>query len=241
MLLTYSDLLAQSFTLFAVFFGAVITALVAGITFHECSHALVAERLGDRTARGMGRISLNPFRHLDPAGTFFLFIAGFGWGKPVPVNPFRLRLGPKAGRALVAGAGPASNLLLALIASIPVQLDIVPWRSPFLIPFRLTGWGLEDYIGLYLASVVIFNVILAIFNLLPIAPLDGFSVAVGLLPDDLAQTFARLEAYGPGILMLVLVLPFLTGGSINLLAEVISPVINAVTQFLSGEGARAFG
>jgi Zn-dependent protease len=241
LLFTYAELLGQSVVLFVVFFGAVVTALIAGITFHEFSHAFVAERLGDSTARSMGRISLNPLRHLDPFGTIVLFFAGFGWGKPVPVNPYRLRNGPQAGRAMVAGAGPVSNLLFALIASLPMQFDILPWRSPFLIPFRLTGWGLEDYLGLYLASVVIFNVVLAVFNLLPIAPLDGFSVALGLMPRDLAFSFARLEAYGPGILMLIIVLPYLTGGSVSILAEVISPIINAITELLSGEGARAFG
>jgi Zn-dependent protease len=241
LIFTYAELLSQSLFLFIVFFGAVVTALVVGITFHEFSHAFIAERLGDNTARSMGRISLNPVRHLDPFGTIFLFIAGFGWGKPVPVNPYRLRNGPQAGRAMVAGAGPLSNVLLAFLASLPIQFDLVAWRSPFLIPSRLVGWGVEDYVGLYLSSVIIFNVILAIFNLLPVSPLDGFSVALGILPRDLAYSFSRLEAYGPGILMLIIVLPFLTGGQVSLLAEIISPVINAITEFLSGEGSRAFG
>ncbi len=218
-----------------------VSALAVGITFHEFSHAFVADRLGDDTARLMGRLSLNPARHLDPAGAVFLLIAGFGWGKPVPVNPYRLRNGPQSGRAMVAGAGPISNLLLAAVASLPVHLGLVPWHSPFLIPSRLSFWAVDDYIGLYLASIVIFNVILAVFNFLPISPLDGFSVAVGLLPRDLSLSFARLEPYGPGILMILIVLPFATGGRFGPLYEVMGPAINALTGFFSGAGARALG
>lgn len=239
MLLTYSDLLSQSLLLFVTFFGAVVTALVAGISFHEFSHAFVADRLGDGTARMMGRVSLDPRRHLDPAGTFFLFLAGFGWGKPTPVNPNRLRLRPPTGRAVVAGAGPISNLLLAALASLPIHAGVVPWHSPFLIPFRLGSWAVDDYAGLYLSSLIVFNVVLAVFNLLPIAPLDGFAVAVGLLPRDLSLSFARLEQYGPLILILLLVMPFVTRGEVSVLHSLMSPLINGITEFLSGSGARA--
>lgn len=240
MLLTYSDLLRESVLLFITFFGAVLTALIAGISFHEFSHALVADRLGDRTARALGRVSLNPLKHLEPVGTFFMLIVGFGWGRPVPVNPSRLRNGPEAGRAMVAGAGPLSNLLLAGLAAIPIHTSLAVWHSPFLI-VRTGSWGLDDYLGLFLASVVIFNVVLAVFNLLPIAPLDGFSVAVGLLPRDLSLSLARLEPYGPAILMLLLILPFATQGEVSILHQVMSPVINGLTELLSGSNARAIG
>src|SRR4051812_28536192 len=156
----------------------------------------------------MGRVSLNPMRHLEPFGAMMLLFAGFGWGKPVPVNPYRLRNGPTTGRAMVAAAGPLANLLLATIASIPLRLGLADWRSPFLIPRSIDSWGTSEYLGLFLSSIIIFNVVLCVFNLLPIAPLDGFSVAVGLLPRDMAQPLARLEQYGPGILMLLLVMPF---------------------------------
>jgi Zn-dependent protease len=238
LLITYADLLRESSLLFVTFFGAVLAALVAGIAFHEFSHAFVADRLGDHTARAMGRLSLNPLRHLEPAGTLFMLLVGFGWGKPVPVNPSRLRNGPEAGRALVAGAGPISNLLLAALSSVPVHLGLVTWHSPFLI-VRTAGWVLGDYAGLFLASLVIFNVVLAVFNLLPVAPLDGFSVAVGLLPRELSLSFARLEPYGPGILMVLFFLPFLTGGHLSILHELLSPFINGITEFLSGSQARA--
>jgi Zn-dependent protease len=233
LLLTYSDLLQQGFLLFLTFFGAVVTALLVGIAFHEFSHAFVADRLGDPTARSSGRVSLNPLRHLDPAGTLFLMLVGFGWGKPVPVNPFRLKLGPQTGRAVVAAAGPLANIVVALAASIPLHLGLVDWRSPFLIPFRLGSWGFDDYVGLYLASLIIFNILLAVFNFIPIAPLDGFAVLVGILPRDLSTTVARLEQYGPGILMILLVLPFFTGVSIF---DVMAPLINGLTDVIAGGG-----
>jgi len=240
LLLTYSDLLQQSLLLFVTFFGAVVTALIAGIAFHEFSHAFVADFLGDRTARSQGRVSLNPARHLDPVGTTMLLIGGFGWGKPVPVNPFRLRHGPQTGRAIVAAAGPLSNILLAVAASIPIHLGLAALRSPFLVPSSTRGWAVDDYAGLFLTSVIIFNVVLAVFNFIPIAPLDGFSVAVGLLPRDLSLSLARLEPYGPGILMLLLVLPFVTQGSVNVLYEFMSPLINGLTELIAG-GGRALG
>ena len=100
MIFTYSDLLQVSLSLFLVFFGSVVGALLVGITFHEFSHCLAASLLGDPTARNLGRLTLNPKAHLDPMGTLLLFVVGFGWGKPAPVNPYRLRTGPKSGMAL---------------------------------------------------------------------------------------------------------------------------------------------
>lgn len=239
MLLTYSDLLGEGLMLFVTFFGAVLVALLTGVAFHEFSHAFVADRLGDRTARMMGRVTLNPVRHLDPAGTFFMLIAGFGWGKPVPVNPSRLRNGPEVGRAMVAAAGPLSNILMAILASLPMHLGLVDWRSPFLIPASVSGWGVGEYAGLFLSSMIIFNIFLAVFNLLPIAPLDGFSVAVGLLPRDMGREMAKLEQYGPGILMLLIFLPYITGGSYSILWEIMSPFINGLTELIVGTGGRA--
>jgi Zn-dependent protease len=234
LLLTYSQLLEESVLLFLTFFGAVVAALICGISFHEASHAFTADRLGDRTARIMGRVTLNPLRHLDPVGTAILMIGGFGWGKPVPVDPRRLRNGPEAGRAMVAAAGPLSNILLAVIASVPIHLGLVDWWSPFRVPFSVSSWGVEDYLALFLSAVIVFNVILAVFNLLPIAPLDGFSVAVGLLPRDMSLWFARLEQYGPGILMLLLVLPLVTQGQVSILHEIMSPLINGLTRLIGG-------
>jgi Zn-dependent protease len=234
LLITYLDLLSDSVAMFAVFFGSAIVALVAGITFHEFSHAFVADRLGDRTARMMGRVSLSPARHLDPAGSMFMLIAGFGWGKPVPVNPMRLRNGPETGRAMVAAAGPVSNLILAALAGLPIQLGLVDWWNPLTRPFTLDQWSTGDYIALFLGAMIFFNLVLAVFNLLPFAPLDGFAVAVGILPRDLGMSVARLEKYGPLILMLLLLLPLVSQGQISILHEVMSPVINAFSRIIDG-------
>ncbi|MCH8816044.1 MAG: site-2 protease family protein, partial [Chloroflexi bacterium] len=113
-----------------VLIGALVSALITGLSFHEFSHAFVADRLGDGLPRRMGRVTLNPLAHLDPAGTVMLFLFFFGWGKPVPVNP-NATANPKASLAITAGAGPLSNFVVAAIAGLPLKLDIVPWLPPF--------------------------------------------------------------------------------------------------------------
>ncbi len=236
MLFYYLDLLEVSPWLFIVFFGSVVTALLVGIAFHEFSHALAASSLGDPTARRLGRLSLNPRVHLDPFGTLLLFIGGFGWGKPVPVNGRRLRNGEKAGMGMVAAAGPLSNVLIAGVVATPIKMGILPWHTPFLVPVSVSHWQADDYLGLFLSAVIIFNVILAVFNLIPLAPLDGFRVAVGILPRRTARFFRRLEPYGPGILLVLVALPFLTSGSISVLYEVMAPAVNGLTRLLTGEG-----
>ena len=241
MFVYYLDLLDVSPWLFAVFFGSVVTALLVGITFHEFCHALVAYSLGDPTARRLGRLTLNPVAHLDPFGTLLLFIGGFGWGKPVPVDGRRLRNGQHTGMAVVSAAGPLSNLAVAGLMSLPIKAGLVPWHSPFLVPASVSSWKVDDYVGLFLGALVIFNVVLAVFNFIPLAPLDGFKVAVGLLPRDLAVRVARLEAYGPGILLVLLLLPFLTSGSVSLLHEVMSPAVNGLTRLLTGVNGNVLG
>ncbi|MEX0683851.1 MAG: site-2 protease family protein [Dehalococcoidia bacterium] len=246
MIWIYFDLLdVDAFASF-VFITATITALIAGISFHEFSHAFVADSLGDRLPRSRGRVTLNPLAHLDPAGTVLLFLVGFGWGKPVPVNP-NATANPKASLALTAGAGPVSNFLVAAIAGIPLRLDLVPWISPFVVfdvsDFALlaTGhWGTDDYIGLYLTSIVLFSVILGVFNLIPIAPLDGFKVAVGLLPRDLSRSFAQLEQWGPLILIVLIALPIVTGGEFGILFEVMHPVIKALVHLFTGVDGEVY-
>ena len=241
MFVYYLDLLDVSPWLFAVFFGSVVTALLVGITFHEFCHALVAYSLGDPTARRLGRLTLNPAAHLDPFGTLLLFIGGFGWGKPVPVDGRRLRNGAHTGMAVVSAAGPLSNLAVAGLMSLPIKAGLVPWHSPFLVPASVSSWKVDDYVGLFLGALVIFNVVLAVFNFIPLAPLDGFKVAVGLLPRDLAVRVARLEAYGPGILLVLLLLPFLTSGSVSLLHEVMAPAVNGLTRLLTGVNGNVLG
>ena len=199
MIFVFFDLLKVDFFAAAVLSGALVSALILGLSFHEFSHAFVADRLGDGLPRRMGRVTLNPLAHLDPAGTVLLFIVGFGWGKPVPVNP-NATANPKATLAITAGVGPLSNFLVAAIAGLPLKLDIVPWLPPFNISVINSlirgGWEAEQYVGLYLSSIVLISIILGVFNLIPIAPLDGFKVAVGLLPRDLSRAFAQLEQFG---------------------------------------------
>jgi Zn-dependent protease len=175
--------------------------LLVGFPLHEFSHALMADRLGDRTARYMGRMSLNPIVHFDPLGGLILLVSavaggGFiiGWAKPTPVNPVNLR-GGRRGEAWVALAGPVSNLLMAAIAAIPVRILLA------------TGTPIAD-IPPVLDLLVYFNIFLFIFNLLPIPPLDGYRVLVGFLDARLAHELRRYEQYGFVLILVV----FLLGG-----------------------------
>lgn len=240
MIFAYSDLLRVDTQAFFVFVGAVVTALLAGITFHEFSHALAATSLGDPTPRYQGRLTLNPLAHLDPTGTVLMFLAGFGWGKPVLVNPNFMRGDPKTNMALTSAAGPISNLVVAGLAGLAIKLDFVPWRSPFNVP-SLAHWSASDYVGLYLSSIVFFGVIMAVFNLIPLFPLDGFSVAVGILPGDLSRSFEELRAWGPGLLFLLIALPFLTGGHFGILFQIMRPAVNGLTRLLTGIDTNVFG
>ena len=170
----------------------VIVAFVVAITIHEASHALAATWLGDDLPRHQGRLTLNPMRHLDPLGTIMIAIASFGWGRPVLVNPYRLRFGVNRGMALVALAGPVSNLALA-VALTPVTRQLLASS-----PYDLTTDAL--------IVIVQLNILIAAFNLLPIPPLDGFSVLVGLVPQPLADQLNELRRYGPFLLMGVFLL-----------------------------------
>ncbi len=251
MILAYLDLLDASPGAFLVFFGAVVTALLVGISFHEFSHAFAADSLGDPTPRYRGRLTINPFAHLDPLGTMLLFIAGFGWGKPVPVNPNLMRnTSPKTGMATVAAAGPASNLVIASLAALPIKLDAVPWHGPFFVlnmsaqrvSAEIASWGAADYLGLYLSSIIIFGIILAIFNLIPLAPLDGFRVAVGILPRELSESLARTEQWGLPLLFIFLFgIPFLTGWNVNPFWDMMGPVVNGLIRLLTGVDTSVFG
>lgn len=184
-------------------------ALIAAITIHEFSHAFVADRLGDPTPRANGRVSLNPLAHLDPLGTIMMFFVNFGWGKPVPIDPYNFAH-PKRDEILVAIAGPGSNLVLAIILSIV-------WHF---LPSQL------------LIILVYINVALAIFNLLPLPPLDGSKVFLNLMPIEKAVEWEEVfEKYGFFILAALLFLPI--NGS-NIISTITSPVINIVLTLLLG-------
>ncbi len=204
MIFIFLDFLSINFFAAVIFVGAMITALVLGISFHEFSHAFVADRLGDGLPRRMGRLTLNPLAHLEPVGTMLMLLVGFGWGRPVPVNPNATR-NPKATLGFTAAAGPLSNFVVAAIAGLPIKLNLVSWTSPFIKDnaraLAVHGWTSGEYLSVYLSAIVLFSLILGVFNLLPIAPLDGFKVALGFLPRDLSIEFAKLERYGLVILL----------------------------------------
>ncbi len=171
-------------------FVAFIIAIVLGITVHEFMHAYAAHRLGDDTARLLGRLSLNPMAHLDPFGTLLLVLAGFGYGKPVPFNESRLR--SAFGVTVVAIAGPLANLALAALFALPLRLG--------------TADALGTDYAAVLAAVVFWNCVLAIFNLVPIPPLDGANVVYGLLPPRMQYSWRTYQQYGPFLLLFILLL-----------------------------------
>lgn len=172
-------------------FVAWIIALVLGITVHEFMHAYAAHRLGDDTARLLGRLSLNPMAHLDPFGSLLLVLAGFGYGKPVPFNESRLR--STFGVAFVALAGPLANLALAALCAIPLRFA----------GDSLLGGGVYETV---LLKIVQLNCVLAIFNLIPIPPLDGANVVYGLLPTRQQYSWRTYQQYGPFLLLFILLL-----------------------------------
>jgi Zn-dependent protease len=212
----------------AVTAAAIIIAFVVGIGFHEFSHVLVAYLLGDTTGRDMGRLTLNPLRHLDPFGSMMLLLVGFGWGKPAPVNPYRLRTGPTTGWSLVAAAGPLSNFLVAAVLA--GVLQILPLRAILASGGAAAGW--TEFLVRVLIATIGINVLLGVFNLLPIPPLDGYRVALRILPKDLAASYQRVEQYGPLMLMALFALPFFTQGRLNPVGDVISPVSRGITRLL---------
>jgi Zn-dependent protease len=202
----YLDELLENPPALIAYLAAFMVAFITGIAFHEFSHAWAANELGDATAARQGRLTLNPIRHLDPYGTVLLLLIGFGWGKPTPVNPYNLRNGIRKGSAMVAFAGPASNFVFATIAALPLRLGLIDAQFDLNNIENASG---EEIVALFLYFIVFFNVLLGIFNLIPIHPLDGFKVVWGLLPRHLAAQFRQLEPYGPGILMVILVIGFI--------------------------------
>jgi Zn-dependent protease len=193
-------------------FIAFVIAIVLGITVHEFMHAYTAHRLGDDTARLLGRLSLNPMAHLDPFGTLLLVLAGFGYGKPVPFNESRLRTA--MGVTFVALAGPLANLVLAALCAIPLRFSAA----------SLLGGAYEEI----LTAIVLWNCVLAIFNLVPIPPLDGANVVYGLLPPRQQYSWRTYQQYGPFLLLFILLL------APRVLSAVVFGPALALARFLVG-------
>ncbi len=196
-----------------------LIGLLVAISVHECSHALVAYALGDPTAKDKGRLSLNPFAHLHPLGTLSILLLGLGWGKPVPVDATRLRPGPKVGMALVGLAGPLANLLTAAILAIPLRLHLVPF-----MPRRMGGF-IVSY-GELVSWVVWLNIAMAIFNLIPLTPLDGSRLLAVFLPSRWFDVLARYELYGLILVLLLIVLERFT--QTGILTRILFPPIEFV-------------
>ena len=189
----------------------IAVALVVGITFHEFSHAFVADQLGDHRPRALGRVSLNPVAHIDPVGALVFVLAGFGWGKPVPVNVYALRPG-RIGMAFVAGAGPVANVAVAIVAAIVLRV--------------MEMGGIGGITAQIATAIVFYNLLLAIFNLLPIPPLDGYNVLLAFAPPRTAFTIQRYAQYGVIVLLLLVFLP---NSPLGLMFDLVRVLTRALT------------
>jgi Zn-dependent protease len=192
-------------------FVAFVIAVIVGITFHEFSHAAVATMQGDQTARSQGRLTLNPLSHLDPLGSIALVLAGIGWGRPVPFNPAQLR-NRRVGAALVGLAGPAANFLLAIAAVIALRIIYPTAVSAFDVDFSV----------ILLDMLVTLNVVLGVFNLLPIPPLDGSRLLSIVLPPSRQNIVYFLDQYGIFLLLGILILA----------PNLLTPIFRAITEAL---------
>ena len=221
MLLVYGRLLWDDPARFLLLIGLTALSVVIAVTVHEFSHAFVANSLGDPTARRQGRVSLNPLKHLDPAGSILFLVAGFGWGKPVPVDEHRLAHGT-TGMTLVAAAGPLSNLTTAFLLAVPIRVGLV----------ELSPVGSQELLADVLKLTVTFNLLLAIFNLVPLAPLDGSRVLGGLIPREYVRGYERLQKYGPVVLVGLIMLDYMIGFSI--LGSIIVPPVSFLNRLALG-------
>ncbi|MBI1912210.1 MAG: site-2 protease family protein [Deltaproteobacteria bacterium] len=195
--------------------------ILLALTIHECAHAWVAYRLGDPTAKMLGRVSLNPLKHLDLVGTLMLFFSGlFGWAKPVPINPRNLKNISKS-LMWIALAGPLANLFLAAISALAYKLFILAEPT-----FGVSMPGVYNPLFVMIEYSVLMNVSLAVFNLVPVPPLDGSKVLANLLPPAKAFAYARLEQYGFIILLVLIV-----SGVLN---KFISPIVFLLVGLLTG-------
>jgi Zn-dependent protease len=198
--------------------------ILLALTFHECAHAYAAYRYGDDTAKQSGRLTLNPLRHLDPLGTIMIFLVHFGWAKPVPVNPSRLG-NPKKDMLWISAAGPLANMVLALASGLLIRVLLIMGN----IPDRHTAIGLLFFMLIMSLQI---NLALAIFNILPVAPLDGSKILSALLPARHEKLITFLERYGPFILIGLILFGQATG--VSVLGGLIWPFVDFFSALFAG-------
>jgi len=200
-----------------------ILTLIIALTVHEFSHAFIAYRFGDTTARDAGRLTLNPLKHLDVLGSLMLLLVGFGWAKPVPINPYALRRKSESAEMWVSLAGPTSNLLLAVIAGLLLRLHLFPWQA---------SSGILPSAADFFFTFMTINLVLMLFNLIPLAPLDGEKVLAFFLPSKWSNSFSQIQRYGPILLMVLLfVLPMV---GVDIISWVMTPALNQISKALLG-------
>ncbi len=200
-----------------------IITLIVALTIHEFAHAFMAYRFGDTTARDAGRLTLNPLKHLDVIGSLMLLVAGFGWAKPVPVNPYALRRRSDSAMMWVSLAGPASNLLMSILAGILLRLRVFPW---------VASDGFLPSPAEFLFTFMTINLVLMLFNLIPLAPLDGEKVLANLLPASWSNHLASIQQYGPILLLVLLfVLPMV---GIDIISWIMTPVLTQLQKVILG-------
>lgn len=206
-----------------------LLGMLLGITLHEFSHAWVADWLGDPTPRSQGRVTINPLKHLDPIGSLLILIGGFGWGRAVEVQPryFKKSVSQFGGMALVALAGPVANVIIAIVFSLIFRGSLFAYQTTQL-PFETIVTGALQV----LYTIVTLNLMLALFNLLPIPPLDGSKILLGVLPPQLAVPYAGLQRYGYGLLMILFVLGNFT--QFSLFEIVLRPPMMFFIHLLTG-------
>lgn len=196
-------------------FFIIFPGLLVSIAIHEFAHAWTADRLGDPTPRSQGRVTLNPLVHLDPIGTVMILVTRFGWGRPVEFDPYNLKE-PVRDTAIIALAGPVSNMVVAAVLAAILRFGVIP----------------IDWLAIGIAQVLFINVVLAIFNLIPIYPLDGSKILLALLPRDTAYEYDNfMHKYGMFVL-LAMILPW--AGGMSPVSALIAPVINAMVAFMLG-------
>jgi len=198
-------------------------AILISLTFHELSHGFISYKLGDPTAKYAGRLTLNPLKHLDPLGTLMLLLGKVGWAKPVPINPMYYK-NRKTGTVLVSLAGPVSNILLATLASIP--LLFMEWQYNYYREWLYTGWEVKTIIHNFCSMLFIVNVNLAIFNLIPVPPLDGSKILSAVLPSEQYFKMMQYENY-IGVIFLIILFVFP-----DILWGVLNPIIGAVQNII---------